>query len=299
MISHPFYGAAVGAVALLAIGCASGPVPALERGRSTVAALRSDPVVTSHAEVQVDETQRALDNLERAAHNDASKTELEHLGYIVEQRADLARTVAEQAQLSERGEKLGEERTALLLDAREKRAQEAEARAATAEAARDQALSQRQHDQVAAAEARSRDAEARAQSLLGQLNDLKTQQTDRGMVLTLSDVLFATGQATLQPGALRTLDRVAEFLNEYPDRKVTIEGHTDNVGNPATNEELSQARANAVADYLVSQQVDRGRITSRGLGESLPIAPNTTLAGRQQNRRVDIVIAPPKGGGAI
>jgi outer membrane protein OmpA-like peptidoglycan-associated protein len=114
------------------------------------------------------------------------------------------------------------------------------------------------------------------------------------MVLTLGgDVLFKTGSATVSPGALAQLDRIAKFLNQHPDREIAITGHTDNTGSLELNEKLSEQRAAAVGAYLVQRGVAANRIATRGMGPSMPIAPNDTAEGRQQNRRVDIIILDP------
>jgi outer membrane protein OmpA-like peptidoglycan-associated protein len=134
----------------------------------------------------------------------------------------------------------------------------------------------------------------RAEELESRFESLKAEQTSRGIVLTMSDVLFAFDSAQLQPGAQDALEEVAEFLNEYPEREIAVEGHTDNVGSDAYNENLSRARANAVASYLEREGVPEERIELAGFGEQKPVAPNDNEAGRQQNRRVEIVIENPR-----
>ena len=124
---------------------------------------------------------------------------------------------------------------------------------------------------------------------------------DRGLIARLLDqVLFDSGKAKLRRGAHAVLDKVAQVLQEVPNQPVGVEGHTDNVpikySGWASNQELSLARANAVVDYLVQQGVDRGRLTAVGYGEEKPIASNDTSAGRQHNRRVEIVILPQASG---
>ncbi|MBI4343401.1 MAG: OmpA family protein [Candidatus Omnitrophica bacterium] len=119
----------------------------------------------------------------------------------------------------------------------------------------------------------------------------------RGVVTRLLDqVLFDSGKAKLRRGALPVLNRVAQVLKEVPDQPVVVEGHTDNqpikVSGWASNEALSLARAQAVVDYLIKQEIDAGRLSALGSGESKPIASNDTAEGRQQNRRVEIVITP-------
>jgi outer membrane protein OmpA-like peptidoglycan-associated protein len=122
---------------------------------------------------------------------------------------------------------------------------------------------------------------------------LQAKQTDRGLVLTLGDVLFDTGQATLKPGAMSTIQRLAEFLRESPERGVTIEGHTDSVGADSYNMLLSENRARSVSSALSGQGIPTDRIVAVGKGESTPVAGNDSAAGRQQNRRVEIIVSNP------
>jgi outer membrane protein OmpA-like peptidoglycan-associated protein len=110
------------------------------------------------------------------------------------------------------------------------------------------------------------------------------------MVMTLGDVLFATGKADLQPGAMNTVDRLAVFLSQYPDKTVLIEGFTDNTGTDAFNQGLSERRAASVESALIQAGVSPGRISTIGYGKARPIADNGTAEGRLRNRRVEIVI---------
>jgi outer membrane protein OmpA-like peptidoglycan-associated protein len=136
----------------------------------------------------------------------------------------------------------------------------------------------------------------RVESLEQELAELKARQTDRGLVVTLEDVLFAFDRADLQPGSEIVLDRVAQFLVDHPDRSIEIEGHTDAVGSNEYNERLSRERAESVASYLERRGIDRARIDTAGFGETRPLVANTSPAARQQNRRVEIVIEnPPQG----
>ena len=134
-------------------------------------------------------------------------------------------------------------------------------------------------------------AEARAAELQRQLETLQARDTERGIVLSLRDVLFGVDEARLQPGVLPDLARLATFLREHPDRPVLIEGHTDSTGSSDYNLRLSEARAAAVENVLVQHGVAPEQISARGFGESQPIASNASAAGRPQNRRVEIVIA--------
>lgn len=143
---------------------------------------------------------------------------------------------------------------------------------------------------LAARDLQIESAQADADALRLQLEALQAVSTDRGMVMTLGDVLFATGKADLQPGAMNTVDRLAVFLSEYPDKTVVIEGFTDNTGTDAFNQGLSERRAAAVESALIQAGVSPGRISTIGYGKARPIADNGTAEGRLRNRRVEIVI---------
>lgn len=132
-------------------------------------------------------------------------------------------------------------------------------------------------------------AQSRADSLEAQLADLKLQKTERGLVLTLGDVLFDTNRSTLKSGAYGTVDRLATALRENSGRRVLIEGHTDNVGSDETNQELSQRRAQSVLSALTQRGVAGDQLTAIGKGESFPVASNDDANGRQSNRRVELI----------
>jgi len=135
----------------------------------------------------------------------------------------------------------------------------------------------------------ARNAELEAQSKLA------AQLTERGMVLTLSGVLFDTGKATLKPGAAPALNRVSTYMTQYPRTRLLVEGYTDNQGSRTANQQLSELRAQAVADALVMRGVPRNRIDTVGRGPSLPVANNDTPEGRDENRRVEMVFSDDLG----
>ena len=135
----------------------------------------------------------------------------------------------------------------------------------------------------------ARSAENRAKALEQELADLKGKKTDRGIVVTMGDVLFDTGKATLKPGAYATVDRLATVLKEDSARKVLIEGHTDSVGTDEYNQSLSERRAQSVQAALFERGVEASQISTVGKGETTPVASNDNAAGRQQNRRVELV----------
>ena len=175
-----------------------------------------------------------------------------------------------------------------------------------AQLAQQQSLSQ---EEIAALKVRSSAAEQRADSLrraveeanaklndaLNQLRSLVAEitnikETSRGLVISLSDILFDVNQATLKAGAANNVQKIAAILNQYPNYNISVEGHTDSQGSDAYNQSLSERRAAAVRAQLISGGVPEARITSKGFGESQPVASNDTPAGRQQNRRVEVIV---------
>ena len=157
-----------------------------------------------------------------------------------------------------------------------------------AEQARAEAEEERERALAAQLEAeRERAENARLRTELGAA---QTRVTERGVVLTLGDVLFSVGKADLKPGAARSLDKLVAALRRDRDMTVTIEGHTDSTGRRAFNQTLSQRRADAVRSYLAAKGIAAARIQARGLGPDFPVATNKTEAGRQQNRRVELLV---------
>jgi outer membrane protein OmpA-like peptidoglycan-associated protein len=188
-------------------------------------------------------------------------------------------------------------------------AEAAAARAATereaAEKARQAALEQQQALTAEADRARQAAEEAnrlRQQAeqeradlrnrLLQQFNlILETRDTARGLIVNMSDVLFDFGKHTLRPGAREKLAKISGIVLAHPGLKLEVEGHTDAVGSDEFNQKLSEARASGVRDYLVGQGLNSANIVARGFGETLPVATNDNATGRQQNRRVELVVS--------
>lgn len=136
--------------------------------------------------------------------------------------------------------------------------------------------------------ARLNDALNNVRQLVSEITNLR--ETTRGLVISLSDVLFDVNRATLRAGGAQNIRRIAEILRQYPDNQISVEGHTDATGSDAYNQKLSEDRAASVRAALVAGGVESGRITSRGFGESQPVATNNTAEGRQQNRRVEVIV---------
>jgi outer membrane protein OmpA-like peptidoglycan-associated protein len=146
-----------------------------------------------------------------------------------------------------------------------------------------------------AARQQTQDAENRSRQLEAQLKELEAKKTDRGMVITLGDVLFDTNKSQLKSGGMRNVQKLADFFKQYPQRKVMIEGFTDSTGSDSRNQVLSDQRADSVRIALLGMGMGADRITSRGYGESYPIAGNNTAAGRQLNRRVEVIVSDDNG----
>jgi outer membrane protein OmpA-like peptidoglycan-associated protein len=170
-----------------------------------------------------------------------------------------------------------------------------DARVAAGQAERDQIMLAARNREVQNAKLQTATAEVQRDQAQAELEALKAQQTPRGMVMTLGDVLFDTGSSTLKSGAGRELDQLAQFLTEHPDRRVQIDGFTDSVGSDAYNEDLSQRRADAVRQALMNRGVDASRIGTEGYGKAYPVANNNDSGGRQLNRRVEVVIGGNNG----
>ena len=135
---------------------------------------------------------------------------------------------------------------------------------------------------------RLNEAVTQLRSLVAEITNL--QQTQRGLVISLSDILFDVGKSTLKPGSQASIQRIAVVLTQYPQHQILVEGHTDATGGDDFNLQLSRDRASSVRTALVAGGVEASRITAEGFGESRPVASNDNAAGRQQNRRVEIVI---------
>ncbi len=208
-----------------------------------------------------------------------------------QQQAQQAQLQAQQAQQqaaqAQEEAKLNAEKRAL---AQQKQAL-AEQQASAAQAAKQQAEAQAQSAQQAAAKAEAEKQQLRAR-LLQQFNQvLPTIDTPRGLQVNLGDVLFDTGKADLRTTARESLAKLSGIVLNYPTLQLAVEGYTDSTGSPEFNQTLSDKRAEAVRNYLVSQGLNPNSITAKGFGEASPVADNSTAAGRQQNRRVEIIVS--------
>jgi outer membrane protein OmpA-like peptidoglycan-associated protein len=270
--------------ATLFVGCATvDKKPAgSERVRAKLTALQSDPQLANASPVAMKDADLAVQEAERV---EKDPELVAHRVYIADHKVDTARALAETTHAETQRKTLNEQGEKARLDARTREADRAKMDATVA---RNDAETAR----TAAEAARSDAMVARSDSaeLQRQLAEMQAKPTDRGLVLTLGDTLFATGKAELKSGATANLDRLTAFMNEYPQRTALIEGYTDSMGSEEMNQSLSQRRADAVKGYLVGRGVDTNRLSSSGRGENAPVADNESAAGRQQNRRVEVVI---------
>jgi len=167
------------------------------------------------------------------------------------------------------------------------------AKSAQSEAEKAKMLAMAETRKAAQARAEAEAAKAERDSLRNRLSELEAKQTERGLLITLGDVLFEFNKSELKPGAARNLQPLIEALADRPEQLVIIEGHTDSIGSHAYNMALSEDRADAVASYLEEHGIDSARITAKGLGPDFPVADNDTNSGRQQNRRVEVILPNP------
>lgn len=231
--------------------------------------LQEDSQLASRAPVAINEAERAVIAAERPQ---SDRVLGKHLVFIADRKVDIASARAQSRLLEDERETLSDQREGARLDARTREADAA-------------------HDDAASARGDAAAARSESEDLQRQIAELNARETDRGLVVTLGDLLFATDRSDIKGGAASNLGRLALFLNEYPDRTVMIEGHTDNVGSADYNVGLSQRRADSVKTYLVGRGVASGRLTASGMGKTSPVAGNDSATGRQQNRRVEVIIS--------
>jgi outer membrane protein OmpA-like peptidoglycan-associated protein len=307
MLNYRFLSTALLAVATVA-GCGSVPENSrLNEARTDYNAAQNTPRVTNLAPTELKQAKDALDKANNASAKNKDEAEVTNLAYLAKQRVAIAQETARQKEAEAAVTSANVERGNIRLDARTEEAnkaqRKAEASTRQAEAAQRRAEASQQQAQASQQQAamsqhqadmslqQARDAELRANQLEAQLNELSAKKTERGLVITLGDVLFDTNQAQLKSGGTRSLQKLAGFLKQYPQRNAQVEGYTDSTGSADYNQELSDRRANAVRTSLVGMGISSDRITTRGYGKEPPVASNDTASGRQMNRRVEIILS--------
>jgi len=273
------YRIGVSVAVIAALGACSAPpkrIESLEMARTMVPQLESS-ARAGVAATNIAKARKSLDMANRLVDSGGQLRDVEYEAKTALMNAQIAQEKILTAEAQEQIESGTTKRQAVLLQARER---DIERSASDA------------RDANALAETSRLNANAsqeRADSLAQELADLQAKRTERGVVLTLGDVLFDTGGAVIRTGAYGTLDRLAAALKDRPARSVIIEGHTDNVGSDAQNTRLSEQRAQSVQTALLQRGVATSQVSAVGKGESTPIADNETAVGRQQNRRVELI----------
>ena len=266
-------------------GCSTTPTnnAVLEEAHANYSMLQNDPRAAAMAPAELRQATDAMTVADRAWQNHEDTVDVTHLAYLAKQRVAIAQETINRKTADQSIEQATRDRDQLRLGARDQEI--LSARTQTAQAQQQTAMTQRQ----------LQDAQQRSQQLESELRDLSAKQTPRGTVVTLGDVVFGVGQSTLKPGANRTLEKLADALKQDPKLIVSVEGFTDNTGSAARNEDLSERRAESVRNALAGMGIDSSRIKTRGYGEEYPVASNATTAGRQLNRRVEVVISGESG----
>lgn len=235
--------------------CSSQPNQNLEDARSQFAQLQSDARASQMAALETEDAARMLERADKAYMNDADKEKVDQLAYLAKRRIEVAEQTIALRTAEQELEKASAKRAEARLESREQQLR-------------------RQQEEI-----------RRLQQ------DLQAKQTERGTLVTFGDVLFDLDKAELKPAGLRNVQKLADFLNENPERKVIVEGHTDSTGSAAYNLQLSERRAESVRRALIRAGVDAQRINTVGYGKDFPVAGNDSSSGRAMNRRVEVTIS--------
>ena len=314
------------AAALLSAACTSTPTTSrLDLARADYRAVQDSPLSASYAPLETQQAGEALALANDAAAHYQSPEQVDHLAYLAQQKISLSREVMKQKLAEAQIAQSGAQRDQLLLS---QRTAEADQSKRNAVVARNDALDAKRSTQIALTEAKeakqgtqaakaeaaeakqgaeaaqietaeaqrsAQAAQARSVQLEAALTALAAKKTERGIVITLGDVLFGTDLSRLSADGMRNAQKLATLLKDEPQRKVLVEGFADSTGSATHNQALSERRANAVRSALLELGVASDRIAVRGYGEELAVAANDTAANRQLNRRVEIVLSDDKG----
>lgn len=290
------------AVAALLGACGSTPktTSLLDQTRSDYDTAQNNPRVATYAPLEMSQARTAMEQANTAARNHESAEQIDKLAYLAKQKIALTQEVVIQKTAEANVASAGMERDQMRLNQRTHEATQArisaeEAKLAERMAKADVLDAQRQtraaESDSAEAQRQMQAAQARTATLEAQLADLAARKTERGLVITLGDVLFGTDLSRLTANGIHTAQKLADVLQQNPQRTVLIEGFTDSTGSVAHNQDLSERRAAAVRSALLDMGIARERIAIRGYGETHPVAANDSKENRQLNRRVEIVLS--------
>jgi outer membrane protein OmpA-like peptidoglycan-associated protein len=264
MKKNNYFPLSVLAVAIIS-GCSSMPNKSLTEAHVSYQNARTNPDIVSLAPLELKDASDSLAKADKAFNQNEADETVTHFAYLAKQQVDVALETVKRKQAEAAVTASAAKRTQVQLNART-----AEADAAHAQVASDQVL-------------------------IAQLKALNAQKTERGMMITLGDVLFSTDKAELKSGGVRNVQKLADFLIQYPVYKVSVEGHTDSEGSDEHNQQLSERRAAAVQTTLMQMSIGNERISMHGYGEGFPVASNNNVGGRQLNRRVEIILSDENG----
>jgi outer membrane protein OmpA-like peptidoglycan-associated protein len=288
------------AISLAALqACSSVPVEnaQLSAAQAEFKSAQSTPAVPALASAELHEAQVTLEQARAAWASQQKATDVNHLSYMASKQIAIAQTVANQ-RLAEKAinDAQGNRQQTLLVartlevESAQREAQEAQRTAAAATLQAQAAATQ-----TAMARQDTQSAEANAAQLQARLSELNAKQTERGMVVTIGDLLFDNNSAVLKPGAGQSVQRLGAFLKAYPMRNALIEGYTDSVGSAESNQSLSERRAASVKSAILQMGVVSERLVIRGYGEAYPVGNNQSVDGRLTNRRVEIILSDDTG----
>ncbi|MFZ6686266.1 OmpA family protein [Undibacterium sp. SXout11W] len=276
-----------GALLMVAMltACSTAPrsTSLLDNTRQQYQMAQNNPRIAQLAPIEMRQADDAMVLANNAASNNESREEIDKLAYLAGKKIDIAKEAAKQKNAENKIANAGKERDEMRLDQRTQEANQEKNRA-------DQAVYAAQ-----VAQANTQTAQQKVTALSVELADLKAKNTDRGIVITLGDLLFGTNDARLNPDGMRELQKLATVLQVHQQQTLLIEGHTDSTGGSAYNLQLSERRANAVSSALQLMGVQRARITMHGYGEQFPLLDNSTAENRQMNRRVEIILSDDTG----
>ena len=286
--------------------CSSVPLQnaQLDQARTAYRDAQTDGMTPALAPAELKLAGESLARAELSFANREDSAQVNQFAYLARQRSMLAREVASRKGAEAAVAAAGADTDKMRLAARTREADAASRDAASSQrlaadaqrqAAQSQQRAEMSQQQASQSQQQAGDAEARNRALQAQLQDLNAKKTDRGLVVTVGDVLFDTGRSELKSGSEPNIERIGNFLKAYPQRKALIEGYTDSTGGEQYNQALSGRRAAAVMAALVVMGVGRAQLTSEGYGETHPVAGNDNAAGRQMNRRVEIVLSDENG----
>jgi outer membrane protein OmpA-like peptidoglycan-associated protein len=279
-------------IAALVSACSTAPrvTSSLDQARSDYAAAQNNPNVTRYASLELQQAGAAMDQANAAANHDDSTEKVDKLAYIAKDKIALSQEVAKQKVAEAEIARAAKERDQMRLTQRTNEADHAKEVAIQSQLTAQIAL-----NDAAASQRQTQEAQAHAAQLEAQLADLAAKKTDRGMVITLGDVLFGTDLARLNAEGMHTAQKLADVLKQNPQRTVLVEGFTDSTGTAPHNQELSERRAAAVRSALQEMGIAGDRVATHGYGQGFPVAANDTSGNRQMNRRVEIVLSDETG----